>query len=136
MQVPILLLEKVCGVVQLGQKGRPFTTRLPYFMENVTTKSFGVGLERTFIGGFGLDSSLVDSDSTQVWWTRTRLEFGGLGLDSSIFKWTRTRLESQSQMTRTRLESFNGWTRSNTAIWYCMVGVSEKEQKLDLKAIF
>ena len=83
-------------------------------MENITTKSFGVGLERTFIGGFGLDSSLVDSDSTQVWWTRTRLEFGGLGLDSSIFKWTRTRLESQSQMTRTRLESFHGWTRSNT----------------------
>ena len=79
-------------------------------MENVTTKSFGVGLERTFIGGFGLDSSLVDSDSTQVWWTR--LEFGGLGLDSSIFKWTQTRLESQFQMTR--LESFNGWTRFNT----------------------
>ena len=50
--------------------------------------------------------------------TRVRLEFGGLGLglDSSIFKWTRTRLESQSQMTRTRLESFNGWTRYNTAV--------------------
>ena len=95
-------------MVQLGQKGRPFTTRFPYFMENVTTKNFGVGLERTNIGGFGLDSSLVDSDSTQVWWTQ--LECGGLGLDSSIFKWTR--LESQSQMTR--LESFNGWTRSNT----------------------
>ena len=61
-------------MVQLGQKGRPFTTRLPYFMENVTTKSFGVGLERTFIAGFGLDTSLVGSDSTQVWWTRTRLE--------------------------------------------------------------
>ena len=87
---------------------------LPYFMENVTTKSFGVRLKRTFIGGFGLDSSLVDSDSTQVWWTRTRLEFGGLGLDSSIFKWTR--FESQSQMTRTRLESFNEWTRSNTVV--------------------
>ena len=99
-------------MVQLGQKGRPFTTRLPYFMENVTTKNFGVGLERTFIGGFGLDLSLVDSDSTQVWWIRTRLEFGGLGLDLSIFKWTR--LESQSQMTWTRLESFNGWTRSNS----------------------
>ena len=51
-------------MVQLGQKGRPFTTRLPYFMENVTTKSFGVELERTFIGGFGLDSSLVDSRAT------------------------------------------------------------------------
>ena len=50
--------------------------------------------------------------------TRVRLEFGGLGLglDSSIFKWTRTRLESQSQMTRTRLESFNGWTRYNTGV--------------------
>ena len=82
---------KVCGVVQLGQKGRPFTTRLPYFMENVTTKSFGVWLERTFLGGFGLDSSLVDSDSTQVWWTRTRLEFGGLGLDSSLVDLDSTR---------------------------------------------
>ena len=69
-------------MVQLGQKGRPFTTRLPYFMENVTRKSFGVGLERTFIGGFGLDSSLVDSDSTQVWWTRTRAFSNGLGLES------------------------------------------------------
>ena len=48
-------------------------------------------------------------------WTRVRLELGELELDSSIFKWTRTRLESQSQKTRTRLESFNGWTRSNTA---------------------
>ena len=98
-------------------------------MENVTTKSFGVWLERTFIGGFGLDSSLVDSDSTQVWWTRTRLEFGGLGLDSSIFKWTRTRLESQSQMTRTRLESFNGWTRSNTDYyWHIYPPITRKRQ--------
>ena len=47
---------------------------------------------------------LVVLDSTQVWWIRTRLKFGGLGLDSSIFK-----------RTRTRLESINGWTRSNTA---------------------
>ena len=70
-------------MVQLGQKGRPFTTRLPYYMENVTTKSFGVGLERTFIGDFGLDSSLVefgldsslvDSDSTRAF---------SNGLDSS-----------------------------------------------------
>ena len=68
-------------MVQLGQKGKPFTTRLPYLMENVTTKSFGVGLEITFIGGFGLDSSLVDS--TRVWWTRTRAFSNGLGLDSS-----------------------------------------------------
>ena len=50
--------------------------------------------------------------------TRVRLEFGGLGLESSIFKWTQTRLESKSQMNRTRLESFNGWTRSNTDYRY------------------
>ena len=77
-----------------------------YCCRLLETAMSDVGLERTFIGGFGLDSSLVDSDSTRVWWTRTRtrLEFDGLGLglDSSIFKWTRTRLESQSQMTRTR----------------------------------
>ena len=93
-------------MLQLGQKGRSFTTRLSYFMENVTTKSFGVGLKRTFIGGFGRDSSLVDSDSTRVWWTRTQTRAFSNELG----------LESQSQMTRTRLESFNEWTRSNTAL--------------------
>ena len=60
-------------------------------MENVTTKSFGVGLEMTFIGGFGLDSSLVDSNLTQVWWNQTRLEFGGIGLDSSLVDLDSTR---------------------------------------------
>ena len=62
-------------MVQLGQKVKPFTTRLPYFMENVTTKTFSVGL-----GGL----LLVVLDSIQVWWIRTRLKFGGLGLDSSL----------------------------------------------------
>ena len=82
-------------MVQLGQKGRPFTTRLPYFMENVTTKSFGVGLERTFIGGFGLDSSSVDLDSTQVWWTWTRLEHFQMDSES-----TRVTVPNDSDSTR------------------------------------
>ena len=51
-------------------------------MENVITKSFGVGLERTFIDGFVLDL---------VWWIRTRLKFGGLGLDSSLVDSNSTR---------------------------------------------
>ena len=96
-------------MVQLGQKGRPFTTKLPYFMENVTTKSFGVGLERTFIGGFGLDSSLVDSDSTQVWWTRTRLEH--FQMDS-----IRVTVPNDSDSTRVLqwVDSFQHWHRRMT----------------------
>ena len=61
---------------------------------------------RLRFGEFGLDSSLVDSDSTRVWWTRIRFEHFQMDSDS-----TRVTVPNDSDSTRVLqwVDSFQHW---------------------------